>query len=55
MIKQGMTGDPGMLAFRDYVRRHIAIVQTMGRLAETEKQLLEGLKKRANQPHLFAL
>jgi hypothetical protein len=53
--KQAMSGDPGLLAFKDYVRRHVAIIQTMGRLAETEKQLLEGLKKRANQPQLFAL
>lgn len=55
MLKQAMSGDPGMLAFRDYLRRHLAIAQTMGRISETEKQLLEGLKKRANQPQLFAL
>jgi len=53
--KQVMSGDPALLAFRDYVRRAIALGQTMARIAETEKQLLEGLKKRANQPELFAL
>jgi hypothetical protein len=50
-----MNGDPGMFTFRDYLRRTGAIVETMRRISETEKQLLEGLKKRANQPKLFAL
>lgn len=53
--KQVLSGDPGLLAFRDYVRRHAAIVETLRRIGETEKQLTEGLKKRANQPKLFAL
>ncbi len=53
--RQVMNGDPGLLAFRDYVRRTAAMIQTLGRLAETEKQLLEGLKKRASQPALFTL
>jgi hypothetical protein len=53
--KQVMSGDPAMLAFRDYVRRAAAIIQTMGRITETEKQLIESLKKRATQPKLFAL
>ncbi|HNN94614.1 MAG TPA: hypothetical protein PKI03_20200 [Pseudomonadota bacterium] len=53
--KQMMNGDPGMFAFRDYLRRTGAIVETMRRISETEKVLVEGLKKRANQPKLFAL
>jgi hypothetical protein len=53
--KQMMNGDPGMFAFRDYLRRTGAIVETMRRISETEKVLLDGLKKRANQPKLFAL
>jgi len=53
--KQMMSGDPGMFAFKDYIRRTGAIVETIRRLSETEKPLIEGLKKRANQPKLFAL
>lgn len=53
--KQMMSGDPGLFAFRDYLRRTFAMFETMKRINETEKQLIEGLKKRANQPKLFAL
>lgn len=53
--KQLMSGDPGMLAFRDYVRRAAAMFELLRKLQEEEKQLVQGLKKRAEAPKLFAL
>ena len=32
-----MNGDPGLFAFRDYLRRTGAIVETMRRISETER------------------
>lgn len=52
--KQVMSGDPSLLAFRDYVRRAAALYETMKRCADDYKQLEDGLKKRANQPMMFA-
>jgi len=55
LMSKVMTSDPGSIAFQESSKRTAAIFQTLGRITETEKQLLESLKKRANQPQLFAL
>lgn len=53
--KQVMSGDPNLLAFRDYVRRAAALFQQLTKIREEEKQLIAGLKKRAEAPTMFTL
>ena len=42
-------------AYKDYVRRTVAILETLGRVTNAEKQLVEGLKKRAGAQKLFTI
>ncbi len=44
--KQVASGDPGLLAFRDYVRRAANMYQQITKLKEEQKALIAGLKKR---------
>lgn len=53
--RQVISGDPNQISFRQFAARHIAILDTMRRLSEEEKQLLGNLKKRAEQAKLFTL
>jgi hypothetical protein len=55
LMQKVMSSDPGSIAFQENAKRTALIFQTIQRITETEKQLIEGLKKRANQPHLFSL
>ena len=48
--KQMASGDPGLLAFRDYVRRAAGLFQQITKVREEQKQLLQGLKKRVENP-----
>lgn len=48
--KQLMNGDPAQLACRDYSRRAAAILQTLSKLPDEEKAVLEGLDKRIKAP-----
>jgi hypothetical protein len=48
--KQLIAGDPSQLACRDYSRRAAAILQTLSKLPEEEKALIEGLEKRIKAP-----
>ncbi|MCS6914315.1 MAG: hypothetical protein NZ890_13855 [Myxococcota bacterium] len=52
---QLLSGDPNLLAFEAYRRRHREIVETLARLGDVEKQLTQSLKKRAEQPKLWTL
>jgi hypothetical protein len=53
--KQVMSGDPNLLAFKDYVRRAAALFQQLTKIREEQKQLTAGLKKRAEAPTMFTL
>ena len=53
--KTVLAGDPNSLAYKDYVRRTVAILETLGRVTNAEKQLVEGLKKRAGAQKLFTI
>ena len=48
--KQMLSGDPGLLAFRDYVRRAAGLFQQINKMREEQKALLAGLKKRVDSP-----
>ncbi len=48
--KQMLSGDPGLLAFRDYVRRAAGLFQQITKVREEQKQLLQSLKKRVENP-----
>lgn len=48
--KQLINGDPAQLACRDYSRRAAAILQTLSKLPEEDKALLEALDKRIKAP-----
>lgn len=48
--KQLINGDPAQLACRDYSRRAAAILQTLSKLPDEEKAVLEGLDKRIKAP-----
>lgn len=55
-LQKNMLGaDPNALAYKDYVRRTAAILESLGRVTATEKPLVEGLKKRAGEAKLFTL
>lgn len=53
--KSMLASDPNALAYKDYVRRTAAILESLGRTTATEKPLVEGLKKRAGEAKLFTL
>lgn len=55
LLEKKMSGDTNALALEAYGRRNKEIVETLGRLAETEKQLIGNLKKRAESPRLWTL
>ena len=43
------SGDPGLLAFRDYVRRAAGLFQQITKLREEQKQLIQGLKSASSR------
>ena len=48
--KQMLSGDPGLLAFKDYLRRAIGLMQQVSKIREEQKALMQGLKKRVDSP-----